>query len=180
MFTRAQWDSMKFQSAVWNGDPLPAADEEPPEGLLCTERYDCTCPGCWLKRLDGRLPPENLYATAQRLARIAELLESQIVRNGEPELLGKTRPPPPGSIVSEDRAARALPWRRKDVVAWLRREGLSKLVDGHRVVVWEDVAARLAEGTTQPAPQRRSRSAMATSSVTDPPPLAKPGRMLDP
>jgi len=72
-------------------------------------------------------------------------------------------------IVSEDRAARALPWRRRDAVAWLRREGLSVMADGRRVVVWAAVLERLRPDSRAltPAPARAPR------------PLARPGRTLD-
>lgn len=52
-------------------------------------------------------------------------------------------PPVAREVVSEGRAARALPWPHEEAVTWLRREGLSAPVDGRRVVVWDRVLARL-------------------------------------
>jgi len=81
------------------------------------------------------------------------------------------KPPiPRGAIVSEDRAARALPWRRRDAVAWLRRRGLSVIVDARRVVAWDEVLVRL-----RPRPQAQPASGRSGS----PPHVAKPGRILD-
>jgi len=74
-----------------------------------------------------------------------------------------------GDIVSEDRAARALPWRRRDAVAWLRREGLSVVADARRVVVWGAVLERL-------RPRVRRVRQRASGGVV---PLAEPGRILD-
>lgn len=73
---------------------------------------------------------------------------------------------PSGSVVSEDRAARALPWRRGGAVDWLREQGLSVVVAGRRVVVWDAVLERL-----RPAPPSVRRSG-------GPKPLAKPGRIF--
>jgi hypothetical protein len=87
----------------------------------------------------------------------------------------KDPPPQPGEIVSEDRAARVLPWRRRDAVAWLRREGLSVEADGRRVVVWEAVLARLAGGASTPTPSRRPRRRAPSGDL---PLLAPPGRMF--
>ena len=81
----------------------------------------------------------------------------------------------PGEIVSEDRAARALPIRRGDAVAWLRREGLSAKLDGRRVVVWDRVLERLGGAPPPTPPSQRQKS---RKTETDPPLLAKPGRMF--
>jgi hypothetical protein len=86
-----------------------------------------------------------------------------------PLLKERATPPRAGDIVSEDRAARALPWRRRDAVAWLRREGLSTLVDGRSIVLWDAVLDRI-------RPRQPSRRTRAPKS---PPLLARPGRMLD-
>jgi hypothetical protein len=77
----------------------------------------------------------------------------------------------PGEIVSEDRAARALSWRRRDAVAWLRREGLSVVVDGRQVVVWDDVLDAVRRAGRRRPPRKR-----AVPTIT---PLATPGRILD-
>ena len=63
----------------------------------------------------------------------------------------------PGEIVSEDRAARALPIRRANAVGWLRREGLSVKLDGRRVAIWERVLERLGgrPAPTDELPPRR-------------------------
>jgi hypothetical protein len=77
----------------------------------------------------------------------------------------------PGEVVSEDRAARALSWRRRDAVAWLRREALSVVVDGRQVVVWDDVLDAVRRAGRRRAPLKR-----AAPTIT---PLATPGRVLD-
>ena len=85
------------------------------------------------------------------------------------------RPLVPGQVVSEDRAARALPWRRADVVSWLRREGLSVPIDGRRVVIWSHVLDRLRSGV----PPRASLSGSRFKRSRDAPALlGKPGRVL--
>jgi len=81
----------------------------------------------------------------------------------------------PGEIVSEDRAARALPIRRSDAVGWLRREGLSVKLDGRRVVIWDQVVARLG-GSQPPSPPPQSKKKRKTD--PGPPLLATPGRMF--
>lgn len=81
-----------------------------------------------------------------------------------------SRPIARGEVVSEDRAARALPIRRSDAVAWLREEGLVTVMRGRRVVVWDRVLGRL---ETEP-PERASRRRRSQG----PPPLAKPGRIF--
>jgi hypothetical protein len=81
----------------------------------------------------------------------------------------------PGEIVSEDRAARALPLRRADAVTWLRQEGLSQPLAGRRVVVWDAVLARLV-GPHSPVPEPRRQRSRNTD--TEPPLLASPGRIF--
>ena len=78
----------------------------------------------------------------------------------------------PGEVVSEDRAARALPIRRADAVGWLRREGLSVPLEGRRVVVWDRVLERLGSSPA-PSPRRPSRTRR-----DEPLLLAVPGRMF--
>lgn len=80
------------------------------------------------------------------------------------------RPIARGEVVSEDRAARALPIRRSDAVAWLREEGLVTVMRGRRVVVWDRVLGRLETEPPERAPRRRPSPG--------PPPLAKPGRIF--
>jgi hypothetical protein len=83
----------------------------------------------------------------------------------------------PGEIVSEDRAARALPIRRADAVGWLRREGLSVQLEGRQVVVWDRVLERLG-GAPAPAPAEVPPRRRKKRKTADPPLLAKPGRMF--
>ncbi len=78
------------------------------------------------------------------------------------------RPITRGEIVSEDRAARALPIRRAEAVAWLREEGL--VMRGRRVVAWDRVLNRLESESLEPGPRPR-----LSHKVT---PLAKPGRIF--
>ena len=80
----------------------------------------------------------------------------------------------PGEIVSEDRAARALPIRRAAAVGWLRREGLSVKLDGRLVVVWDRVLERLG-GPQPPAPPSQQKNRKTDAG---PPLLARPGRMF--
>lgn len=77
----------------------------------------------------------------------------------------------PGEVVSEDRATRALSWRRRDAVAWLRREGLSVDVDGRQVVVWDAVLEAIRGRGARAQPPRRPSPRIT--------PLATPGRILD-
>lgn len=81
------------------------------------------------------------------------------------------RTPTDAEVVSEDRAARALPWRRSDAVSWLRREGLSRAVDGRRVVVWRSVLASLEKRPHLPAAPRSAKRREEKL-------LASPGRLL--
>jgi len=86
-------------------------------------------------------------------------------------------PPQPGEILSEDRAARALPWRRSDAVAWLREQGLSRVVDRRRIVVWDDVIRRLRAPEMEISePTGWTRRGPAAGG---PPHLAEPGRCMD-
>jgi len=106
---------------------------------------------------------------------IAEFLGRPVVIWGD--VLAAVRGPgqtkrtiPVGAVVSEDRAARALPWRRGDAVTWLREQRLSNPASGRRVVVWDAVLERL-RPPPPPAPRVPSgRNARA------PKLLAKPGR----
>jgi len=75
-----------------------------------------------------------------------------------------------GEVVSEDRAARALPVRRADAVLWLRDEGLVSVLAGRRVVVWDGVLDRL-----QPQLPTPRKGALGGSQLR---PLATPGRIL--
>lgn len=70
---------------------------------------------------------------------------------------GRPEPLDPEAVVSPTRAAAALPWRRADALAWLRRQNLIRRSgpSGRRCVVWGDVLAALrAEGA--PTPLRRA------------------------
>ena len=92
--------------------------------------------------------PGDLHAWLQKQGLIVELLGSPVVIWGDvlAALRGPNQSPrtiPAGSVVSEDRAARALPWRRGDAVAWLREQRLSVLAAGRRVVAWDAVLERL-------------------------------------
>jgi len=138
-------------------------------------------PGCVLSVEDAILnlpgPPDEVHAWLKRQGLIIEFVGSSVVIWGDVlsalRVKGKPRRViPPGSIVSEDRAARALPWRRASAVAWLRDEGLSVVADGRRVVVWDAVADRL-RATRRAAVELRQRLGPM------PPLLGTPGRILD-
>ena len=64
-------------------------------------------------------------------------------------------------VISEDAAARMLPIRRCDGANWLRREGLSVLVEGRRMVVKASLLARLSAPAraTSPTPGVASQEA---------------------
>lgn len=101
------------------------------------------------------------------------LLASELADGGSKETVRLPRPPiQAGEIVSEDRAARALPMRRSDAVAWLRAERLSAPAGSRRVVVWNDVLDRLRPAA---APAERRRLDRGTPTTL----LAVPGRILD-
>jgi hypothetical protein len=86
----------------------------------------------------------------------------------------RTAPIHAEQVVSEDRAARALPWRRRDAVSWLRANRLSVVADGRRVVVWGRVLDRLGE-VAAPTPVAASRAGRSRRTRL----LATPGRILD-
>jgi hypothetical protein len=112
-------------------------------------------------------------ATVELAARI--VVDALVDPDEKPR--GAAQPLEPGTIVSEDRAARSLPLRRADAVAWLRREGLSVAVDGRHVVAVDPLLARLSSG---PAPAASTRAHRRDARPHNgPAPLAAPGRCLD-
>ena len=104
------------------------------------------------------------------VAALKEALQDVFVNPGGNEDAG--RPIQPGEVVSEDRAARALPIRRADAVKWLRSEGLVRTLAGRRVVVWNAVLARLQQQQASGDRRERTQSRSAFQ------PLAKPGRIF--
>lgn len=83
-------------------------------------------------------------------------------------------------VISEDAAARMLRMRRGDAAKWLRREGLSVLVEGRRLVVKAALLARLSPPARAAAPtpdnasqqasrKRRARSADGNGPFKHPP-----------
>jgi len=104
---------------------------------------------------------------------VAVLIDPSLAALEGRALRQDVRLPRAGEIVSEDRAARSLPFRRSDAVAWLRREGLSSTVEGRRVVVWDRVLARLG------AKEAVRDGARRASTSKEPELLAEPGRVLD-
>ena len=120
--------------------------------------------------------PDDVLAWLEEQGLIVELLGSPVVIWGDVliAIRGERQPKPvvpAGAVISEDRAARALPWRRQSAVRWLREEQLSVPVDGRRVVAWDAVVDRL-RPPSPPSGPRRSRRGPAVK------PLAKPGRIL--
>ena len=118
--------------------------------------------------------PDDVRTWLEEKGLVFDFLGTPVVIWGDvlATLRGADRPKPTipaGSVVSEDRAARALPWRRGDAVAWLREQGLSVPAAGRRVVVWDAVLERL-----RFPPQRAQRKARSEA----PKPLAKPGRIF--
>ena len=139
-------------------------------------------PECWRDELREQIAFERSCAADPEIVALERELrqvrsEGRVPhrRPAPPEVRTAVKPPLPGEIVSEDRAARALPWRRADAVAWLRVEELSVPLGRRRVVAWDRVLKRLGAGSSpRKEPARRRKRAEGGSA-----PLAKPGRMFD-
>ncbi len=121
----------------------------------------------------GSVAVSDELVEALRIVVADMLVATEPAADGSQETVPRARAPiQPGEIVSEDRAARALPVRRSDAVAWLRAERLSAPVGRKRVVVWSDVLDRIRSSAAPPPhPSRRAR---ATPEKL----LAVPGRIL--
>ena len=61
----------------------------------------------------------------------------------------------PGAVFAPSHAAGLLPGRDRDNLAWLRREGLVRSLDGRPVVVWGEVLDRIASGRGPDEDRRR-------------------------
>lgn len=119
-------------------------------------------------------PHDACVAAERELGILVERLRS-LVDQEEAVLARRKEVIRPGEVVSEDRAARALPLRRADAVTWLRQEGLSQPLAGRRVVVWDAVLTRLV-GPQPPVQQPQRQRSRNTDTET--PLLASPGRMF--
>lgn len=97
------------------------------------------------------LPATSLRAVlADLTARLSELAEA--LRRPERDLLADRLVVSPGALLTPTAAARLLPMGDGAGLAWLRREGLIRVVDGREVVVWADVLAALPEPPRTAAP----------------------------
>jgi hypothetical protein len=119
-------------------------------------------------------PPDPLDSIRTRLDDLLRLAREHQASSPAPSP-APLPPLRPGEVVSEDRAARELPFRRSDAVHWLRAEGLSVPADGRRVVSWSAVLERLNTHRDAPA---RSREGRPTAAVPGPKLLDVPGRTL--
>lgn len=64
---------------------------------------------------------------------------------------------PTATILSANAAAERLPFSKQAALAWLRAEGLIKVVAERRLVIWEDVVQRIRDAGAPTQVRRRRR-----------------------